>query len=410
VQQAIGKERSPIAKWMLRASALAVSLLVVVGVARWRRSSQAPKAVEYQSAVVETRDLAAVVAATGTIQPVSQVEVSSVISGTVESVLVDFNDRVREGQLLAQLDSKQQRAAVTQARAQLAARRADKLNADAQALEAEQTYERTKALLEKGLKPKRALESAQSARARARAAQASAKAQIALARSSLESAEIHLERHRIVSPIDGTVLLRRAEPGQTVAATLNPPVLFELAADLKLMEVRVDIDEADIGQIAEEQQATFTVDAYPERTFSAVVESVRNTANIIDGVVTYRALLRVDNADRALRPGMTATVAIVTREKRGVLAVPNAALRFTPPDRIATQDGPNPAALFGSGTARSSENHAAEERTGPVVWIHNDKGPRAVPVTTGISDGTLTEIVSGELSQGMEVLVDVLSR
>jgi HlyD family secretion protein len=395
---------------MLRAGLLAAAVVVTVGVVRWHRSSQEPKPVQYQSAAAETRDLAAVVAATGTIQPVSQVEVSSVVSGTVETVLVDFNDRVREGQLLAELDSKQQRAAVTQARAQLAARRADKLNADAQALEAEQTYDRTKALFDQGLKPKRSLESAQAARARARAAQASAKAQIALARSSLESAEINLERHRIVSPIDGTVLLRRAEPGQTVAATLTPPILFQLAADLKLMEVRVDIDEADVGQIAAEQRATFTVDAFPGRTFSAVVESVRNTANVIDGVVTYRALLRVDNADRALRPGMTATVSIVTREKRGVVAVPNAALRFTPPHRIASKDSPNPAALFGSkDTTRRSNDHAAEEPTGPRVWTRNGGALRAVPVTTGISDGTLTEIVSDDLSPGTEVLVDVLS-
>jgi HlyD family secretion protein len=387
--------------WLL---AIVIAGIVGFGVYALLRSG-AEQATSYLTAEVRRGDLTVTVTATGTVQPVNQVDVGSELSGTVESVLVDFNDRVTRGQVLARLDTDRLKAAVVEGSAALKSAEAKLEEAKATVVETRLRMQRCEALAARQMCPAEELATLQAARSRATAAETSARAQVAVARASLEIEETNLSKAEIRSPIDGLVLRRQVEPGQTVAASLQAPVLFTLAENLEQMELHVAVDEADIGKVSEKQQAVFTVDAYPDRKFAAQITQLRFAPQTIEGVVTYETLLAVDNRDLALRPGMTVTAVITVQQLQDIVLVPNAALRFAPPGESKAEAG---GGLFGSMFRRphSNRRQAGAAASGRNVWVLREGQPLAVPVETGPSDGQFTQLRAGEISPGATVIVD----
>ncbi|RDD62458.1 efflux RND transporter periplasmic adaptor subunit [Ferruginivarius sediminum] len=362
----------------------------------------------YITQAVTRGSLTVTVTATGTIEPTDEVEISSELSGMIEEVLVDYNDRVEKGQRLARLDTDKLEAQVRHARATLMAREAAVDEARATVAEKAADFERMRQLAAKDFASQQTLDAARAAHERAKAGLASAQADVEVARADLNVDETNLAKACICSPIDGVVLDRNVDPGQYVATSLQAPVLFTLADDLRRMELQVDVDEADVGQVREGQQATFTVDAYPDRTFPARISEVRYAPETVEGVVTYTAVLSIDNSDLSLRPGMTAVADIVVRDVTDALLVPNAALRFTPP---ATEDNGGDDGFLEILLPRPpqfrapSENVAANGRR--TLWILKDGAPAPVTVEVGPSDGANTVIAESDIAAGQRVIVDV---
>lgn len=369
----------------------------------------------FRTAPVTRGDLTVTVTATGTIQPLNQVDVGAEISGLIEAVNVDFNDRVALGQSLASMDKDQLAARVRQSRAQLVSALAKVEEAKANELEARNNLSRAESLHQQGNVSEQSLDNANAAHARAMAALASTRAQVTVAEANVAADETNLSKTEITAPIDGIVLTRQVEPGQTVAASFQTPVLFTLAEDLSAMTLVVDIDEADIGQVKEGQEATFAVDAYAGRVFPAEITSVRFAPKNENGVVTYEALLSVDNTDLALRPGMTATATITTATRSGAMMVPYAALRFTPPapqdDTAEPRAGRRgPPGLMGMMMPRFNRNRGgAQVSLQPgapgQVWTMQDGALQAIPVEVGLLDGERAEVITQDITDGTDVVV-----
>ncbi len=372
-------------RWGRWVAGAVVLLAVALGVWWWTRAD-AP--VAYETQMARRGALTVSVTATGALGAVTTVEVGSEISGLVEMVTVDANDRVEQGQVLAQLDTDRLRADVTQAEANLTAAEAAYEQARATLEEQRLKTARTERLAANEYVAPQEVETAQAALERAQAAATSRRAQISVAEAALESARTTLRKTAIRAPIDGLVLSRSVDPGQAVAASFQTPVLFTLAEDLERMELRVDVDEADVGQVQAGQSATFTVDAYPGRTFPASVTKVHYAPKTVSGVVTYEAVMAVDNRDGLLRPGMTATADITTDTIGDALLVPNSALRFTPPAASP------PARLAGQ----------------ELVWRLDGDAPAALPVTPGRTDGQWTVVREGEVTPGQVLLTNVAPR
>ena len=375
----------------------------------------AAQEVRFKSQAVTRGDLAVHVTATGTLEPVNQVEVGTEVSGTIETVLVDYNDRVRQGDVLARLDTAQLEARYRQSQAALNLARARVADAEATLTETGNKLRRTQDLIAKQLSSPEELDVARAAAARAEAALAVARAQVDQAQAEVDAERQLLDKAVIHSPIDGVVLRRQVEPGQTVAASLQTPVLFTIAENLAQMELHVDVDEADVGRVAEGQSAEFTVDAYPDRRFQARIQQVRFAPKTVEGVVTYETLLSVDNADLLLRPGMTATAEILVTELNDALLVPNAALRYSPPKVPSGSGGPSArpkGGLVGMLLPRRppEDKHASSTGKGGQqrVWVLREGRPEAVPVVTGATDGVLTQVLEGALEPGTQVLVETL--
>lgn len=356
--------------------------------------------VTYKTEPARRGDLTVVVTATGTLQPTNQVDVGSELSGTIRTVSADFNDAVKVGQELAKLDTSKLDSAVLQSRAALESARAKVEQSQASLAEAESQIARLEHVreLSGGKVPAQAdIDTANAAVLRARADVASNKAAVAQAQATLDGQLTDLGKASIRSPINGIVLVRAVEPGATVAASLQAPVLFTLAEDLTRMELHVSVDEADVGQVTEGQSAAFTVDAWPERRFAAKVQQVRFGAQTLEGVVTYETVLEVDNGERLLRPGMTATAEITTKQLTNALLVPNAALRFVPPARLDKPQGGILNALLPMrrfATPRKEDKASAKQAK---VYVLAKGVPRAVEVTTGASDGIWTELRDGDI-------------
>lgn len=387
---------------------LGVLLLLAAAVAAYLVLRPAP-ATRYDTAVVRRGDLEVAVSATGVLAPVTQVDVSSELSGVVETVLVQDNDPVRRGQVLATLDTARLRDQVENASAVSAQARAGLAQAEATELQARLARDRLHRLfvLSRGGYPARVdVEAAEANHRRALAGVATAQAAIRGADANLATGRTNLAKSVIRSPIDGVVLHRRVEPGQTVAASLQAPVLFNLAEDLTRMELHVDIDEADVAQVRAGQRARFTVDAFPGRGFQAVVTRVGLGSEIKDGVVTYTGVLLVDNADQALRPGMTATSEISSARHRNVLIVPEAALRFTPPATEARQSAMQ--AIMPRMRGRPPGAARSASRTSQRVWVVRDGRPHPIPVTLGATNGRDTEISGPGVSPGLPVITQVV--
>ncbi|HET8655812.1 MAG TPA: efflux RND transporter periplasmic adaptor subunit [Longimicrobiaceae bacterium] len=370
-------------RWRPALRALLVLAIVAAAAILWRTTRPA-SAIHYETAPARLGSLDVTVTATGALEPVNLVEVGSEVSGPIRRVLVDFNDPVRRGEVLAELDTERLRARLAEAEASLRGARATVAQALATEVEATGQARRATALAAAGALSRQELESAVAAAERAQAAVEAARAQATVARAELNAARTDLARAVIRSPVNGIVIERRVEPGQTVAAAFQIPVLFTIADDLSKMELHADVDEADVGRVRAGDPASFSVDAYPERRFPARVASLRHAPRVVQGVVTYGAVLGVDNRERLLRPGMTATVVIATDHRERALLVPNAALRYLPPTGV--QQEPLPA-----GRHR--------------VWTLREGSPAPLIVTTGLTDGRVTEILSGALRPGTPLVI-----
>jgi HlyD family secretion protein len=385
----------------------AVALLVLVAVIAIFRGGSS----RAQNYVVEpaTRvDLTVLITATGSVQPTNQVDVSSELSGTVRSVLVDYNSPVKVGQVLAELDTDKLKATLNSSRAKLASTKAKVLDAEATLVEKKLVYERKQTLTTSRYSSQQDLDTAKAAYDRAVAAIEMTKADVGVAEADVELNETNLLKSRIVSPINGVVLKRNVDPGQTVASSLQAPVLFTIAEDLTQMEVQVDVDEADVGKVKEGQQGTFLVDAYPDRKFQARIRELRYGSEVVQGVVTYKAVLSTDNSELLLRPGMTATAEIVVQQVAKALTVPNTALRYSPPARQSSEDT-SLLRRLGILRGRPPFRPASQREQGGSnrrVWVLKDGIPSSIAVVVGVSDGQRTEIVKGELKENQAVIVD----
>lgn len=341
---------------------------------------------QYTTQKVSRGNIRATVTATGTLNAVTTVLVGTQVSGTIKNLYADYNSYVKKGQLLAQIDPATFEAQVQQAKANLAVAEANVEKAKAAVLDARRALERNKILSGRNLIARSDLDTAETNELAAVAQQKASEAQVEQARAALKIAMTNLQYTRIVSPVDGMVISRNVDVGQTVAASFQTPTLFNIAQDLAKMQIDVSVDEADIGRISEGQPVEFTVDAYHDRILKGRAAAIRNAPITVQNVVTYDVVVLVQNREKILKPGMTANVSIITALRDHVLKVPNAALRFRPGDKD----------LAGV---------KAPERKGPVVWVLDNKKPRRVAVATGISDGNNTEVISQALKEGDNVIV-----
>jgi len=490
------------------AAVLGICAALLGGVALYTSLGREETGQRFRRMNVERGEVSSVVTATGTINPVVTVLVGSQVSGTIKALFADFNSRVKEGEVIAQIDPAIFEAQVEQAQASLSNARASLLTAQANLkmaeanlvkaevalADAKRTLDRNLELMAKGVIAQAALDTAQTNYDSALAQREGAKAQIETSKAQVESAKAQVEQTRaalklaqtnlryttIRSPVNGIVISRNVDVGQTVAASLQAPTLFTIAKDLTQMQVDTNVSEADIGSIREGMEATFTVDAYPERTFRGRISDIRNAPVTVQNVVTYDVVVQVENKDLKLKPGMTANVTIVIARRDNVLKVPNQALRFQP-EGVGKEEGavgkgeasPSPAGTLMERLSKSldlteqqrsqiqtilaasrAEFQAIREGARPEdaskrvvnllrqkiwgilseeqkaklegwsqgpgqagrgtparVWVLSREGrPRPVPIVVGISDGTFTEVISGDLQEGTEVIVEELGR
>lgn len=383
-----------------------VAAVMIVGAAIYGiwslAGTRAP--VRYITEPAARGNLTVIVTATGSAQPITQVNVSSELTGTIRKVFVDYNSPVKTGQALAELDTDKLEAMVQNSRAKLESAKAKVTDAAASIEEKRAEYERKRALSTTNISSIRDVELSKANYDKAVAQHAMAIADVGVAEADLRLNEINLAKATIRSSIDGIVLKRGVDPGQFVATSLQAPVLFLIAEDLRRMEIQVDVDEADVGKVRIGQKVDFSVDAYPDRKFPAEVRDIRFGSETVQGVVTYKAVLTIDNSELLIRPGMTATAQVVVQEVADALLVPNGALRFSPPARqqsrglLATLLPRGP----GFRPASKQEPPSRSQR----VWVLRDGEPVAIPVVTGSTDGRRTEILKGDILPNQPVIVD----
>lgn len=398
-----GRRRKSGRAWLY---ALAALIMAGGGYGGWQYFGSSEQKVGYTTVPAARSDLTVEVSATGALQPLTQVDISSELSGVVRSVAVDENQRVAKGDVLATLDTTRLTAQVERGEASVKAAQAKVDDAKTTLAETEQALARARQLADRKLTTDQAMETATAARDRAKSALDSADANLDIARADLKLTQADLDKSAIYAPIDGIVLTRSVDPGQTVASSLQAPVLFVIAAELEHMELKAAIDEADIGAVKAGQQAKFTVDAYPERQFDAGIRDIAYASVTTEGVVTYDARLDVDNKDLLLRPGMTATVSIVTRQADDVLTVPNEAFRYSPPVADSRREGWSLQRLFMPRMRRGGRDRGQEQLAEPgmrTLYVLRDGRPEAVQVRVGSTDGDKTEILSG-LTDGDRVV------
>lgn len=380
--------------WLVLASAAGV----VYGVWRYFRADEVP--VRYRTAVIERGSLSRLVTATGTVNPVSTVQVGSQVSGTIKEIFVDFNSPVERDQRVAQIDPRPFAFKVKQAEANLATAQAQVIKDQADLDFKRQVLKRTRELFERNLIAKQDVEAAERDYDQMRAQLQLDRARVKQETAALEEARVNLGYTDIISPVDGIVVSRNVDVGQTVASSFQTPVLFLIARDLTKMQVNANVSESDIGVVAEQQQVFFTVDAYPERKFMGMVTQVRNSPQTVQNVVTYDVVVSVDNADFALKPGMTANISIISAHREHVLKVPLAALRFRPPTKK------EPGQITESHSDQASARLPQPGQNGQHrVWVQvEDQQLRPVPVRVGISDEQFTELLEGNLAEGARVV------
>ena len=365
--------------------AVAVLIMVLGSVVYYfTKDSKAPK---YITQTADRGDIRSTVSATGTVNAVTTVLVGTQVSGTIKQLFVDYNSPVKKGQLLAQIDPASTEAQVAQASANVSLARANLEKSRVAVRDTITNFKRNKILYGKNFISKSDLDTSETNYLSAIAQVKASEAQVAQTQAALSLAQTNLRYTQILSPVDGTVISRSIDVGQTVAASFQTPTLFTIAQDLKKMQIDANIDEADIGRIKTNQPVTFTVDAYPDMTFKGNVSEIRNSPTTVQNVVTYAVIVKVDNPELKLKPGMTANVLIVIDDKKNILRIPNAALRVKLADK---------------------ELRAASPK-GPGVWVLDHKKPKRVPLTIGISDNRFTEVVSGNLNESNQIIVEVKS-
>ena len=397
--------------WII--AAVLVSVIIIVAV--FWRGSHSSNAIQYKTEEVKRGNLTVIVTATGTLKPTNnEVSVGSELSGTIKTVEVNYNSKVKIGQILATLDTTKLETQIKQYKAALESAQAKVLETQATIKEARSKlsqYQRVRALSNNKVPSQTDIDAQEATLERAIADDASARASVSQAKATLATYETDLSKSVIRSPINGVVLTRDVEPGQTVAAAMTAPTLFTLASDLTKMELHVNVDEADVSNIKEGQNATFSVAAYPNRTFDARIVRANYGSTTTSGVVTYETVLKVDNSDLLLRPGMTATADIVVQEIENALLIPSAALRFTPSlqEEKKSSGGlvssilPHPP---GSGNRKQGDNGNKKRQN---VWILKNEKLSAVSIAIGSANGGMTEVLSGDIQPGEAVVVDTVT-
>jgi len=421
---------------MKKKTLIIIALVVIAGLVvgftlMGKNSNNKPK---YRLEKVARGDIQMIVTATGTLNPVVLVDVGSQVSGKIEKIYVDFNSSVKQGDLLAELDQSQIEAQIEQNQANYQSSVAS-VERSKVALEiAKKNYERALSLYEKSLIASQEKDTAEASYLQAKADLVSAEARASQAKYQLDASNVNLGYTIIRSPIDGVVVSRNINVGQTVAASFQAPVLFQIANDLAKMQVECLVDEADVGSVKEGQKVKFTVEAYPNDVFWGTVRQVRYAAQVQSNVVSYTAVLDVDNSSLKLLPGMTATCSIIVGEAKNVLRVPNTALRFNPNlkqqelqklmkaafEEMAAKRQQSGQVQPGSGQIPAGQRpgmgmpgasgQQTQRRTPPKVWTMDEKGNlKIIFVRTGMTDTSYTEIVDGNLKEGEEVIVGIMT-
>jgi HlyD family secretion protein len=367
---------------------IAIVIVIIIAIAAFILFSGRGNEPRFRTEKIIKGDIEMAVTATGTVNPVTTVLVGTQVSGTIKEIYVDFNSPVKKGQLIARIDPALFEAQVNQARANLLSAKANQEKNEATLVDAKRTMERNKELLSRNLVAQSDFDTAETNYETAKASVSAAKSQVAQTEAALSSAETNLFYTKIVSPVDGIVVSRNVDVGQTVAASFQTPTLFSIAQDLTKMQIDTSVDEADIGNVKVGQDVEFTVDAYPDITFKGKVLQVRNAPITVQNVVTYDVVISVNNPEFKLKPGMTANVSIIISIKKDVLKIPNSALRFKPAEKVKT----------------------AVQQKGSGVWILEQGQLKRIPISIGISDGNYTELVSGEIKEGQEVVVEAVTK
>jgi HlyD family secretion protein len=390
-----------------------VILLVGAGTAIYLKSGN--NTVKFRTSPVVAGPLRATVTANGTMNAVTTVLVGTQVSGTIQRLYVDFNSRVKKGDIIAQIDPSTFQAQVDQARANVLVAKANVVKARATLSDSIRIRDRNRQLFSRNLVARSDVDTAEANHDANEAQVQASVAQVAQTEAALRFAETNLRYTRIISPVDGTIVSRSVDVGQTVAASFQTPTLFTIAQDLKKMQIDTNIDEADIGKIQTGQEVEFNVDAYPDRIFHGKVEQVRIAPITVQNVVTYDVVIKVDNEDLKLKPGMTANVAVVVAGKEKALKIPNAALRFRPPEKdgVSIQLASTTKTGNQSAGQQGPPGKTGSRVAGPrsyAIWVLENNQPKRVPVTVGISDGAFTEITSGEISEGQEIIIESVTK
>ncbi len=399
---------------------IVVAVVVVAGgVGFWRvRQAKTKAQVHYETTKVERGRVVAKVTASGTLSAIVTVQVGSQVSGRIAALYADYNSTVTKGELIAKIDPQLFQASVAQAKANFVAAQGNLAKAKAQAVDAERQYQRNVTLAERKLIAQADLDTSQATAEANKAGVDAAAGAVEQARAQLSSAEVNLAYTNIISPTDGTVIARNVDVGQTVAASLAAPTLFLIAEDLRKMQVDTSVAEADIGKLKAAMKATFTVDAYPNERFVGSVRQIRNNPQTVQNVVTYDAVIDVGNPELKLKPGMTANCTFVWAERDDALRVPNAAMRFRPPADLLAQLSPAAAggrraqagsaeAAAGNGAPRRGPAAAGGDPDRKTVWVLRNGKPVPVVFVAGVSDGSLTEVAQGDISEGDLVITDM---
>jgi HlyD family secretion protein len=382
---------------------IVISIAVVVAIASiaWYVTSRTPS-VTFKTARLEKGSVVSAISATGTVNPVTTVQVGSQVSGTIQKLLVDYNSRVTKGQVIAEIDPALFLAQVEQARGNFLNAQATLQKARVALADAKRTLERNRELIKQGIVAQSDFDASQTAYDAAQAGIKSAEAGITQTRGALMQAETNLKNSVIRSPVNGVVISRSIDVGQTVAASFQTPTLFSIAQDLTKMQIETSVDEADISHARLEQPVSFTVDAYPDRTFKGRVTQIRSAPITVQNVVTYIVVVQVENKELQLKPGMTANVSIETGRRDGVLKLPAAALRFRPKSGDDTKERKQK----GAGQKSSGAGKGKPSRPQQKVYLLKETKPVSVAVTTGLADSSFIELVEGPLKEGDEVIVE----
>src|SRR5687767_13805989 len=386
------------------------------GFAYWRMggvSAEAP----FVTTPVQRGNITQVVSSTSTLQAGVTVQVGSQVSGTIDKLFANFNSKVQAGQIVAQLNQDKFKAAVDQAKANLIAAQSSLAKAKVSVEDAGRTLERTRELRKRELTAQSELDAAQTAHDAAMAQLEVNEAQVAQAQAAINQVSVDLNNTTIRSPVDGIVISRTVDVGQTVAASLQAPTLFTIANDLSKMEVHTNVDEADVGNVVEKQEVTFTVDAFPTRRFRGRVHQVRNAPIAVQNVVTYDAVVRIDNKELLLKPGMTANVQFLVSRQEDVLSIPNMAMRFKPPEykdeaqELLRQEQSRAAPRVGARRTSRSGSVGGGGRSERRVRIYVLREAKAHPIEVllGITDGSKTEVRDGDLKENDAVIIGTAS-
>jgi HlyD family secretion protein len=384
---------------------ICIVILLIGGWFAWKWLGASNGKLDFRLSKVERGDIVQTVNATGTIQPLKLVQVGTQVTGPIKKLYADFNSRVKDGDIVAQIDPAIYEARVLQDKANLTRSIAEVERIYANLVLAEKELARSKELAQRDLISKSELDTAVATRDSLQAQLKLSEASVEQAKSALQTSQINLDYTTIKSPINGIVISRNVDEGQTVVASLSAQTLFTIAADLKKIEVDASLPEADVGKIGVGQKVTFTVDAYPDKEFSGKVVQVRLSPTTVQNVVTYTVVVHADNPEEKLFPGMTANLTFEVARRINVLKIPNSALRFTP----------DPSLVEPAKTDPQSELEHKSKRSGPgrpnQVWVKTETGLlRAINIKTGITDGSFTEVVKGSISEGQEIVTGIFEK